>query len=296
MDALDAPERVCVYDEERDARQTRRLRLIEDLRLAIGTDAFWLVYQPQFDLRTGRIDGAEALIRWRHPEFGNVSPGEFIPLAEQSNNVKALTRWVFANACRQVAEWRRRGLAIVVSINVSANDLADISFPGFVLRTLDQYGVQPQHLELEITETALSDDIERALESLRILSGLGFKIAIDDFGTGFSSLAQLKRFPIDVLKIDRSFVADLDRSADDALIVRSTIDLAHGMGMSVVVEGVETVPIARLLAEWGAEVLQGYLFSAPLAAPAFEEWLQNVDLGELQGAARDRARPLHVAR
>jgi len=290
MDATDAPERVSSYDAERDARHARRIRLIEDLRVAIGSEQLSLVYQPQYDLRTGRIEGAEALIRWKHPELGNVSPGEFIPLAEQSNSIKLLTRWVFARACAQSREWRRRGLSITLSVNVSANDLGDIAFPGFVLRTLDEFGVQPQHLELEITETALSDDIERALESLRILSGLGFRVAIDDFGTGFSSLAQLKRLPIDVLKIDRSFVGELDRSPDDSLIVRSTIDLAHGMGMTVVAEGVETVAVARLLAEWGTETLQGYLLSPPLAPPAFEEWFATADLRDLASAARDAAR------
>ena len=296
MDAAAAPERVSIYDEERDAQHTRRLRLIEDLRTAIGTDQLSLVYQPQYNLRSNRIEGAEALIRWRHPELGNISPGEFIPLAEQSNNIKLLTRWVFAQACAQVRDWRRRGVMITVSVNVSANDLGDIAFPGFVLRTIDEFGVLPQHLELEITETALSDDIERALESLRILSGLGFRIAIDDFGTGFSSLAQLKRFPIDELKIDRSFIGELDQSPDDSLIVRSTIDLAHGMGMTVVAEGVETVAVARLLAEWGAETLQGYLLSPALAPAAFEEWLAKTDLCDLKSATHDRARTLQLAR
>ena len=296
MDAVLAPERVSIYDEERDAQHTRRLRLIEDLRTAIGSDQLTLVYQPQYDLRSGRIEGAEALIRWCHPELGNVSPAEFIPLAEQSNSIKLLTRWVFTRACSQVREWRQRGVTITVSVNVSANDLGDIAFPGFVLRTLDEFGVAPQHLELEITETALSDDIERALESLRILSGLGFRIAIDDFGTGFSSLAQLKRFPINVLKIDRSFVGELDQSPGDSLIVRSTIDLAHGMGMTVVAEGVETVGVARLLAEWGTETLQGYLLSPPLAPAAFEEWLARVDLRDLQGATHERSRMLQLAR
>src|SRR5262249_12629942 len=281
MDATSAPERVSSYDADRDARQARRMRLIEDLRAAIGTDQLSLVYQPQYDIRTGRIEGAEALIRWAHPELGNVSPSEFIPLAEQSNTIKLLTRWVFARACAQSREWRRRGMSVALSVNVSANDLGDIAFPGFVLRTLDEFGVQPHHLELEITETALSDDIERALESLRILSGLGFRVAIDDFGTGFSSLAQLKRFPINVLKIDRSFVGELDRSPDDSLIVRSTIDLAHAMGMTIVAEGVETLAVARLLADWGAEMLQGYLLAQPLAPPAFEEWLAKVDLRDL---------------
>jgi diguanylate cyclase (GGDEF)-like protein len=296
MDAVAAPERVSVYDEERDAQHTRRLRLIEDLRTSIGTDQLSLVYQPQYDLRSGRIEGAEALIRWRHPELGNVSPAEFIPLAEQSNSIRLLTRWVFAQACAQVREWRRRGVTITVSVNVSANDLGDISFPGFVLRTLDEFGIAPRQLELEITETALSDDIERALESLRILSGLGFRVAIDDFGTGFSSLAQLKRFPIDVLKIDRSFIGELDQSPDDSLIVRSTIDLAHGMGMTIVAEGVETVAVARLLAEWGAETLQGYLLSPPLAPAAFEEWLTRADLRDLQSATHERGRTLQLAR
>ena len=207
MDAATSQERVSVYDEQRDAQQMRRLRLIEDLRLAIGTEQLSLAFQPQYDLRTARIQGAEALIRWRHPELGSISPGEFIPLAEQSGSIKQLTRWVFARACAQSRDWRRRGIGIKVAVNVSANDLADIAFPGFVLRTLDEYGVAPAHIELEITETALAGDLDRALETLRILSGLGLRIAIDDFGTGFSSLAQLKRFPIDVLKIDRSFVA-----------------------------------------------------------------------------------------
>ena len=296
MDAPAAPERVTSYDAERDAQHTRRMRLIEDLRSAIGTEQLSLVYQPQYDARTGRIEGAEALIRWKHPELGNVSPAEFIPLAEQSNSIKLLTRWVFARACAQVRDWRRRGLSITLSVNVSANDLGDIAFPGFVLRTLDEFGVQPQHLELEITETALSDDIERALESLRILSGLGFRIAIDDFGTGFSSLAQLKRFPINVLKIDRSFVGELDRSPDDSLIVRSTIDLAHGMGMTLVAEGVETVAVARLLTEWGTETLQGYLLSPPLAPAAFEEWLAKVDLRELPKREVRAERALQLAR
>jgi diguanylate cyclase len=296
LDALAAPEAVATYDAQRDAEHGRRLQLIEDLRRAIGTDQLSLVYQPQYDIRAGRVEAAEALVRWRHPTLGNVSPAEFIPLAEQSNTIKLLTRWVFAQACAQVVEWRRQNLDITIAVNISSNDLADASFPGFVLKTLDRFGVAATALELEVTETALAENLDRMLESLRILRGLDFKIAIDDFGTGFSSLAQLKRLPISVLKIDRSFVGELERSADDALIVRSTIDLAHGMGLIIVAEGVESVGAAQLLAQWGAETLQGYLLSRPLAPMEFEAWLRDTDFALLRNTMQQAPRRLELAR
>jgi diguanylate cyclase (GGDEF)-like protein len=296
MDAAAAPEGAATYDAQRDADHARRLQLIEDLRRAIGTDQLSLVYQPQYNIRSGRIEAAEALVRWRHPTLGNVSPAEFIPLAEQSNTIKLLTRWVFTQACAQAVEWRRQNLGITISVNISANDLEDISFPAFVLKTLDRLGVPPSALELEVTETALAENLDRMIESLRILRGLEFKLAIDDFGTGFSSLAQLKRLPISVLKIDRSFVSELEKSADDSLIVRSTIELAHGMGLTIVAEGVETLGAAQLLAQWGAETLQGYLLSPPLPAAALENWMRETDFAMLRSATQHAPRKLELAR
>jgi diguanylate cyclase (GGDEF)-like protein len=296
MDAAAAADGAATYDAQRDAEHSRRLQLIEDLRRAIGTEQLALVYQPQYNIRSGNIEAVEALLRWRHPSLGDVSPAEFIPLAEQSNTIKLLTRWVFTQACTQLAEWRRQNFGIIVSVNISANDLEDDSFPAVVLKTIDRLGVPPNALELEVTETALAENLDRMIESLRILRGLQFKLAIDDFGTGFSSLAQLKRLPIGVLKIDRSFVTDLEKSPGDSLIVRSTIELAHGMGLTVVAEGVETIGAAQLLAQWGAETLQGYLLSPPLPAHAFETWLRDTDLAALRHATQHLPRKLELAR
>lgn len=296
MDAAAAADGAATYDAQRDAEHSRRLQLIEDLRRAIGTEQLSLVYQPQYNIRAGNIEAVEALLRWRHPSLGHISPAEFIPLAEQSNTIKLLTRWVFTQACTQLAEWRRQNFGMTISVNISANDLEDVSFPAFVLKTIDRLGVPPNALELEVTETALAENLERMIESLRILRGLQFKIAIDDFGTGFSSLAQLKRLPIGVLKIDRSFVADLEKSAGDSLIVRSTIELAHGMGLTVVAEGVETLGAAQLLAQWGAETLQGYLLSPPLPAHAFETWMRDTDLTPLRNMTQHLPRKLELAR
>ncbi|MBD5802438.1 Phytochrome-like protein cph2 [Azoarcus sp. Aa7] len=265
----------AVYDVSFDteAENHGRLSLTGELRQAVEEDQFVLYYQPRLDLASGAITGVEALVRWQHPVRGFVPPDQFIPFAEQTGCIREITQWVIGRAFEQCARWRAAGLALDVSINLSARDLLGPELPQRCAELLSSHGASPQWFLLEITESAIVDDPARALDTVTQLHEMGFSLSIDDFGTGYSSLAQLKRLPVAELKIDKSFVMDMARDPDDMTIVRSVIDLAHNMGLSVVAEGVETDEVRQLLYDMGCDYLQGYHICKPLPTEQLEPWL-----------------------
>lgn len=234
-----------------------------------------LVFQPKVALQGSGPHQAEVLLRWRHAELGMVSPGEFIPLAERSGSMAGLTRWVIQAAIRQLALWQTQGREVKVSLNVSAVDLADARLPERVMSWLDDAGVSARQLTFEITESAIMADPEAAIALLTRLSVLGIRLSVDDYGTGQASLAHLKRLPVDELKIDQSFVKELAPGNDDAVIVRSTIEMGHNLGLEVVAEGVEEARALALLRSWGCDVIQGYYISRPVPAVEFEAWMER---------------------
>lgn len=280
-DAAFLPGRLQIYQDGRDLAHQRQISLIRDLRKAPQNGELMLHYQPKLDIRQGTVCQAEALLRWSHPQFGNVSPAEFIVLAERTGSIHLLTNWVIEEAMRQLAEWRKRGLVLQVSVNISADDLLGDDLAGFVVGLLKQYGVPAEQLVFEITESAIMSQPEKALVVLHKLRDCGISLSIDDFGTGYSSLAHLKRLPVQELKIDQSFVRDLDETSEDAVIVRSTIEMSHNLGLKVVAEGVEYQHSLDLLRRWHCDTAQGYLISRPLTAAAFETWI--VKTRELPG-------------
>ena len=262
-----------VYEPRLDAGSQESLSLLSELRHAVGGNELRLFLQPKVDLRNGRVIAAEALVRWQHPQRGLVQPMEFIPFAEHTGFIRQLTTWVVAASARAWTAARAQGYELPISVNLSTRDLMDQDLPAKILAVLDEHGAGPQALCLEITESAIMDDPQRALQTLEQLSRMGFKLSIDDFGTGYSSLAYLKRLPVDELKIDRSFVMAMERDLDDAKIVRSTIELAHNLGLSVVAEGLETPRTWKLLAALGCDEGQGYFISRPMPEAQFPAWL-----------------------
>jgi predicted signal transduction protein with EAL and GGDEF domain len=255
-----------LYAPEHDHYSPERLTLLADLRRAIDNDELVVQYQPQATFGDGRIVSVEALVRWDHPQHGLLPPIAFIPLAEHTGLIRPLTRYVLDAALRQLREWLDDGLDLRVAVNVSGRDLLDLELPDEVAAGLERHGVDPRRLELEISENTILTDPTRARAVLLRLSELGVRTSIDDFGAGYSSLGYLKRLPIDALKIDKSFVIDMASDQDDAVIVRSTIELGHNLGMEVVAEGVETPEAWRELAELGCDIAQGYLLSRPRPA------------------------------
>jgi diguanylate cyclase (GGDEF)-like protein len=254
----------AVYAPEQDDYSPDRLALVGELREAIAGGALVLHYQPKFDLRAGTLTGAEALVRWEHPTRGPIPPGDFIPLAEHTGLIRPLTLWVLDAALRQCRAWRDEGFEVAVAVNVSAHDLTSGELPGDVGRLLGRWGVPARALRIEITESAMMADPLRARDVLETLRDMGVALAVDDFGTGHSSLAYLKRLPVDELKIDRSFVINMASDENDAVIVRSTVALAHNLGLRVVAEGVETAGAAHTLRQLGCDLAQGYFYSRPL--------------------------------
>lgn len=273
QDATHMPGRLQVYEDGRDLAHQRQICLIRDLRHAARNGELALHYQPKLDIRNGRVRQAEALLRWQHPQFGNVSPAEFIVLAERTGSIQILTGWVIEEAMRQLAEWARRGLHVQLSVNISADDLLSGDLAHRVSSLLKLYRVPAEQLIFEITESAVMREPEHALKVLNGLRECGISLSVDDFGTGYSSLAHLKRLPVQELKIDQSFVRNLDETSEDAVIVRSTIEMSHNLGLKVVAEGVEYEHSLRLLERWHCDTAQGYLISRPLTAVAFEAWI-----------------------
>ncbi len=246
------------------------------LREALARDQFVLHYQPQVDVASGRLTGMEALLRWQHPTEGLIGPAHFIDLAEKRGLISAIGRWVVARACRQVKAWHDAGHPRVpVAVNLSAIEFRQADLVSSIDDALRHAGLAPQYLEIELTESALLDKVGSIGERLRALKALGVRLSIDDFGTGYSSLAYLKRYPIDRLKIDRSFVLDTPNDPDDVAIVTAILQMAQGLKMGTVAEGVETVEQLALLRHLGCGDFQGYLVSHPVAAPEFEHFLRG---------------------
>jgi PAS domain S-box-containing protein/diguanylate cyclase (GGDEF)-like protein len=268
-------QRYAFYRPELNQGANDRFKLESALRRAVEREELVLHYQPQVDLASGRIVGVEALLRWRHPERGLVPPGVFIPLAEETGLILPIGDWVLHAACMQQRRWRDAGLPLVpVSVNLSAHQFND-QIVAKVGQVLDECGIEPQLLELELTESASMADADKSCALLAQLKAMGIRLAIDDFGTGYSNLNYLKRFPVDKLKIDRSFVADLLDSGDDLAISRAVIAMAHGLRLTVVAEGVETAGQLALLAEQGCDIMQGYYFSRPMPAEEFGRMLRE---------------------
>ena len=263
---------VCVYDPQVDANSLRHLALHGELREAIDRDSLELHYQPKIDLSTESVVGAEALLRWSHPQHGPLSPVEFIPLAERTGLIKPLTHWVVRHALEEAARWAATGLTLPMSVNCSARNLLEEDLPRTIGALLDRSGVEASRLVLEITETAIIEDPARSLRVLKELAALGVKISIDDFGTAYSSLDYLRKLPAAELKIDRSFVSGLGRDAGDAMIVRATVRLARDFGLQSVAEGIESRQVMDMLRSFGCHQGQGHYFSPPLPSDRFRAW------------------------
>jgi diguanylate cyclase (GGDEF)-like protein len=264
----------ALWNDDYDVYSRERLVLMNDLRRAVDHDELRLLYQPKVSLnRVGALD-AEALVRWQHPARGPMMPNEFIPFAEQTGYVWAITQWVLAHAIAQCAQWRKDGLPMNISINISAIDLMDAELPDRFVTLLERHSCAAEWITLEITESAILDDPGHGIKSLERLSALGCRLAIDDYGTGYSSLAYLRRLPVRELKLDKSFVMGMMGDTADALIVRSTIDLAHNLGLSVAAEGVEDQATLDGLCALGCDVVQGFLLSHPLQASELAAWMR----------------------
>jgi len=264
------------YTPAMNAQALERLRIEGDLRLALERNEFLLHYQPKINLRSGQIVGMEALIRWNHPELGMVSPARFISLAEETGLILPIGSWVIRTACAQARAWQEAGLGnLRVSVNLSVRQFVQKDLVSSIAKVLQETGLNADFLELEPTESLVMTDVEHAIGILRELKDLGVHLSIDDFGTGYSSLSYLKKFPIDVLKIDKSFVRDITVDADDAAITVSIISLAHSLKLHVIAEGVETEEQLSYLRQHGCDEMQGYLFSPPVPAERFAELLQE---------------------
>jgi diguanylate cyclase (GGDEF)-like protein len=255
------------YSAQMNKHTFERLAMESSLRRALERDEFLLHYQPKLDLRTGAIAGVEALIRWKHPDWGMVSPAQFIPLAEESGLIVQIGEWVLKTACDQSRAWREQGIPPMrVAVNLSARQFTQKTLVSDVAKTIAQSGLTPDCLELEITESLVMHNPEGAAETLHKLKAMGITLSIDDFGTGYSSLAYLKRFPIDCVKVDRSFIKDIPAEADDMAITKGIIALGHSLRLKVVAEGVETKEQQDFLRSNDCDEMQGFLFSKPLPA------------------------------
>jgi EAL domain-containing protein (putative c-di-GMP-specific phosphodiesterase class I) len=263
------------YSAHMNVHTLERLTLESDLRHALERNEFRLYYQPKLDIRSGRVTGAEALLRWQRPARAAVLPAHFIPLAEETGLIVPIGGWVLKTACLHREAWPDRGLPrLTVAVNLSARQFAQEGLLEDVARTLRETGLDPASLEFEITESMVMRDPEHAVKLLGGFKDMGIRLSIDDFGTGYSSLNYLKRFPLDTVKIDRAFIQDLPENPDDAAITRAIIAMAHSLRLKVVAEGVETEAQMSFLRELGCDEMQGYLFSGPLPVDEFLQLLQ----------------------
>jgi diguanylate cyclase (GGDEF)-like protein len=275
FEAKASPQALAVYQPGCDMNHFREFTIVSDLDKALSAGALSLCYQPKVNLRTGSAAQVEALVRWEHPGLGALRPDEFIGVLERTGNINRLTHWIIGEACRQCRAWLDNGLDVRISVNLSALDLLDGALPAVIQAGMTAHRVPIANLVFEITESAVMQNPEVSLALLATLNDAGFRLALDDYGTGYSSLAQVKNLPISELKIDQSFVRELEQDGQDAIIVRSTIELAHSMGLEVVAEGVETESALALLRQMGCDHGQGYLFCKPVNAAAFEDWYRS---------------------
>jgi len=264
-----------LYEPSIDDHSPERLALLADLEFAIDNNQLALVYQPKVDLRDATCIGVEVLVRWQHPTRGMVSPGVFIPLAETTELIHPLTHWVLSKSIAQWRNWTDSGLEISIAVNISARNLLDDRLPQTISDLLEQYDMEAEYLELELTESAFMSEPQRALTNIERIHAMGVSLSIDDFGTGYSSLSYLKRLPVDTLKIDLGFVRHMLESEQDATIVRTIIHLAHDLGLRVVAEGVESQEIFEALAKEDCDLAQGYHISRPVMAGDISDWLMR---------------------
>jgi diguanylate cyclase len=269
---------LSVFSAEHEKDGAGRLALMSDLRRAVDEGELILYYQPQIDLRTGSMTSVEALVRWMHPKRGLVGPDEFIPLAERTGLIKRLTRSVLTEAIRQARAWELAGLRVPIAVNLSMRNIHDPQLPQTIAQLLQRWDARPDLLRLEMTETVLAADPQRALQTMDSLRAMGVHIALDDFGIGYSSLAYLNRLPLDEIKIDKSFVIGMIDDESSATIVRATVDLGHGLGYGVVAEGVENAETRQRLTALGCDAIQGYLVARPMPADQTAEWIGKAGL------------------
>jgi diguanylate cyclase (GGDEF)-like protein len=264
-----------LYNEELDTFSLQRLRLMSELKDSLASGQLSLYFQPKMALSDDSIHSVECLIRWIHPEHGFIPPDEFIPLAEQTGAIRHITDWVLRQATIQHAEWRKLNLDIAMAVNISAVDLTDLSLPHKVSALLSEFDMMPDRIILEVTESAVMADPEIAINALNMLSHMGIKLSIDDFGTGFSSMAQLKKMPVDEIKIDKAFVLELATNTEDQVMVKTLIAMAENLDLSTVAEGVENQPSVDLLRTMGCSTAQGFHLSRPLPEEDITPWLQT---------------------
>jgi diguanylate cyclase (GGDEF)-like protein len=281
--AAEDVQQVCTYDADSDPYSARRLTLLGDLRLAMENEDLDLHLQPQLNLASGRITGAEVLLRWKHPRHGYVAPDQFIPLAERTGIIQPLTQWVFRRAFSYLEDLNQRGHHLSMSINISPRNLQDPCFQERALQLARNYRIMPSQIIMELTETAILLNEERGNHTLYGLDSAGFGIAIDDFGTGFSSLSHLKRVPVQEIKIDRGFIRDMTRRIEDQVIVSTTLQMGHSLGLRVVAEGVEDETTLAFLRKAGCDVAQGYHIARPMTYTAFLAWLEEYRTGQTAG-------------
>lgn len=276
---------VAVYNPEHDRNSVTNLVLVSELRQAIENEDLELYYQPKMDISTGRLRGLEALVRWEHAQHGYIGPDEFISLSENTGLIKPLTSWVLKTAMHQYAYWQQSGVGVgsIISVNLSSISLLDPGFSEEIAALVGKHGIIPECLELEITESAVMADPDQALKTAMKLSECGVRLSIDDFGTGYSSLAYLKKLPLNEIKIDRSFVMNMLTDESDRMIVRSTIDLAHNLGLDVIAEGVDSEEILKKLRELGCDGAQGYYLCVPLPPDKFGQWFAGLNSGAGKG-------------
>lgn len=272
--AKEGSSKIVIYDENSDTSNIRHLTLTGELRQAIESDELKVAYQPIIDLTTGKVHAVEALARWTHPRLGQIHPGEFIAQAERTGMIQPLTARILDASLRQMRQWGEQNHDFSVCLNISPRILHDAHFPMALQGVVDEYGLTTDKLILEITETAIFFDPDNAMRILSQLRDLGFHIAIDDFGTGYSSLSYLQKMPLDELKIDQSFIREIHTNPADAVIVRSTIELAHNLGLKVVAEGIEDPEHIGLLQDMACDFAQGYFFSRPQPGEDISKWLE----------------------
>jgi diguanylate cyclase (GGDEF)-like protein len=264
---------LAVYEEALKPAARDQLSLLGELRHAVEHDELRLFFQPKIELKTGRVTGAEVLLRWQHPTRGLLFPADFIPFAEKTGFIRRLTRWTLDHAIAQGALWQQAGNALGLAVNISADDVGDVRLDSRIASMLTRHQLPPALLTLELTESGFIEDPTRALRVLDSVAALGVSLSIDDFGTGYSSLSHLARMPVHEVKIDRSFVQGLDSDPEFAPVVQAAIDMGHGLGLKVVAEGIETEEAAVRLRKFGCDIAQGYWYAKPMPLAAFETWL-----------------------